>query len=268
VTKPTSSEGLAAAVQQVRQELTAKIFSLAVLQPPHRLAAAPSPAALARRAVLLERVDILAIGTSTGGPNALMELLPALPADLPTPVVIVQHMPPVFTKFLAERLNSCAPMPVQEGVTGAVLQPGKVWIAPGDYHMTVERQGTVVKLSTNQDAPESFCRPAVDPMFRSVAKVYGRHALAVILTGMGSDGMQGARHIREREGQVLAQDEATSVVWGMPGQVVGAGLADAVLPLKSMAPEIVRRMAKGRGMTMPAGAGVTGRARREPSPEH
>jgi len=269
VTKPTSSEGLAAAIRHVREELAAKIFSLAVRQAPPCPGAPPSPPVLAaRRSVLFERVDILAIGTSTGGPNALMELLPALPEDLPTPVVIVQHMPPVFTKFLADRLNSCARMPVREGVAGAVLEPGQMWLAPGDYHMTVEKQGTVVKLSTNQEAPESFCRPAVDPMFRSVAKAYGAHALAVILTGMGSDGTQGARHIREQEGQVLAQDEASSVVWGMPGQVVGAGLADAVLPLKAMAPEIVRRIAKGRWMAMQAGAGSLGRTQGEPSAKH
>jgi two-component system chemotaxis response regulator CheB len=248
VTKPTNSESLADAMKQVRQELLAKITSLAVREfrkPPDAAVARSAPTA--RRAIP-QRVDILAIGTSTGGPNALMEVLPGLPADLPIPVVIVQHMPPLFTKFLAERLGSRASLPVHEGGAGEALEPGKVWIAPGDYHMIVERRGTVVKLAINQEAPENYCRPAVDPLFRSVARIFGAHALAVILTGMGSDGMQGARHIREQQGQVLAQDEATSVVWGMPGHVVGAGLADAEIPLGSMAQEIVRRVEIGRMM--------------------
>jgi len=257
VTKPTNSESLADAMKLVRQELLAKITSLAVREfrkPPNAAAARSAPVA---KSAIPQRVDILAIGTSTGGPNALMEVFPGLPADLPVPVVIVQHMPPLFTKFLAERLASCSSLPVREGVAGVVLEPGQVWIAPGDYHMIVERQGTLVKLAINQEAPENYCRPAVDPLFRSVAKVFGGHALAVILTGMGSDGMQGARHIREQQGQVLAQDEATSVVWGMPGHVVGAGLADAEIPLGSVAPEIVRRVEMGRANQRSAGRFAT-----------
>jgi two-component system chemotaxis response regulator CheB len=249
VTKPSNSESLADAMKQVRQELLAKISSLArpiALELVRAAAMAAAPPGSQRRAA--ERVEILAIGTSTGGPNALMEVLPALPPDLPVPVVIVQHMPPVFTKFLAERLASQSRLPVREGCDGALLEPGQVWIAPGNYHMTVDRRGTVVRLATNQEAAENYCRPAVDPLFRSVARAFGSHALAVVLTGMGSDGTQGARHIREQNGQVLVQDEASSVVWGMPGQVAGAGLADAIFPLSMMAPEIVRRIAKGRWM--------------------
>lgn len=186
-------------------------------------------------------VEILAIGTSTGGPNALAELFSLLPADFPVPIVVVQHMPPVFTKLLAERLTAQSSIKVQEGGSGAVLQAGQAWIAPGDYHMLVVRDGTQKRLLLNQDAPENSCRPAVDPLFRSVAQVYGSHALAVVLTGMGQDGLRGCQVLQEAGAQILAQDEATSVVWGMPGAVARAGLADRVLPLSSIASEIVQR---------------------------
>lgn len=165
------------------------------------------------------RVDILAIGTSTGGPNALADLLPSIPANFPVPIVIVQHMPPLFTRLLAERLNKQCAITVREGERGKILEPVEAWIAPGDHHMIVERQGTAEKLATNQDAPENSCRPGVDPLFRSVAKVYGANVLSVVLTGMGSDGVNGAQHIRESGGQVFVQDEATSVVWGMAAPV-------------------------------------------------
>jgi len=176
-------------------------------------------------------------------------LLPAIPGDFPVPVVIVQHMPPVFTRLLAARLNEKSALNIQEGKAGQTLRAGDAWIAPGDYHMTVERQGTVVRLATNQDPPENSCRPAVDPMFRSVAKVFGAHVLAVVLTGMGSDGVNGSQHIREKGGQVCVQDEESSVVWGMPGQVVAAGLANNVYPLRSMAQEILRRVLMKRALS-------------------
>jgi two-component system, chemotaxis family, protein-glutamate methylesterase/glutaminase len=152
----------------------------------------------------------------------------------------------LFTRFLAERLNTRSRLPVREGLAGATLESGQLWLAPGDYHMTVERHGIFVRLATNQDPPENFCRPAVDPLFRSVAKTFGPHVLAVVLTGMGSDGVRGAEHIREQGGEVYVQDEATSVVWGMPGQVAAAGLADAIYPIQSMAQEIVNRVALQR----------------------
>jgi two-component system chemotaxis response regulator CheB len=192
-------------------------------------------------------LQVLAIGSSTGGPNALAEIVPRLPADFPVPIVLVQHMPPMFTRLLAERLTAQSAIRVQEGVSGAVLQPGQAWIAPGDHHLIVVRDGTQVRLLVHQDPPENSCRPAVDVLLRSVARTYGPNSLTVILTGMGQDGLRGCELLREAGGQILAQDEVTSVVWGMPGYVARAGLADRVLPLNLVADEVLRRVrAPGR----------------------
>lgn len=193
-----------------------------------------------------ERVDIVAIGVSTGGPNALAELLSQLPGDLAVPIAIVQHMPPMFTKLLAERLAAKCRIRVEEAVGGAVLEPGGAWIAPGNFHMLVERQGSVVRVGINQEPPENSCRPAVDVLFRSVAQVYGARTLAVVLTGMGQDGLRGCECIRQVGGQILVQDRDTSVVWGMPALVANAGLADRVLPLHQMAGEIISRVGQDR----------------------
>jgi two-component system chemotaxis response regulator CheB len=253
VTKPANVGSVAVAMQRVREELIPKIKALCAdtagidLSPgrpgPVRPLIQPRPASPASGQ---QRIDIVAIGVSTGGPNALAALLPALPADLPVPIVIVQHMPPLFTRLLAERLATQSAMQVKEGIAGAILQPAQVWIAPGDYHMVLRRQETAVQLFLHQEPPEHFCRPAVDVLFRSVAETYGAHTLAVVLTGMGQDGWRGCEHIREAGGQVLAQDEATSVVWGMPGFVVKAGLADQVLPLPQLAADIINRVYRGR----------------------
>ena len=194
-----------------------------------------------------KRVDIIAIASSTGGPNALAELLPALPASLPVPIVIVQHMPAEFTKSLAERLNSISAITVQEAAAGDRLKPGLALLAPGDHHMMVEQTLDKQALITlNQGPPENSCRPAADVLFRSVAKLYGDHTLAVVLTGMGKDGLAGARLIHETGGRILAQDEASSVVWGMPGEIAQAKLADAIVPLGEMASEMIRRTRTGR----------------------
>jgi len=195
------------------------------------------------------RADIIAIGASTGGPNALAALLPALPAGLQVPVVIVQHMPPLFTRLLAERLGRGGPLPVREATDGALLQPGHVFIAPGDRHLVVEGPRSAPFVSLNVEPPENSCRPAVDVLFRSVAQVYGPSALAVVLTGMGQDGLRGAEQIRNMGGQVLVQDQASSVVWGMPGFVAQAGLADAVVPLAAMGEAIAGRLRNRFGQT-------------------
>ena len=240
--KPSSSGGsVFAAKESIRADLIPKIKALCGRRPV-KYATMPSP--VPRRTVAGDRrVEIVAIGISTGGPNALAEVIPRLPKDFPVPVMIVQHMPPLFTQMLAQRLGSQSQLAVHEGKAGNSLMPGHVWIAPGNYHMTVVRRGTVVTLGLNQEPMENSCRPAVDVLFRSVAKVYGTNVLAVVMTGMGSDGVLGAKHIHEAGGEVLAQDETSSVVWGMPGAVVDAGLADKVCPLRDMAHEIVRRVA-------------------------
>ena len=188
----------------------------------------------------------MAVGVSTGGPNALTVLLSGLPASFPVPIVIVQHMPAVLTERLAARLDDASALSVREAEDGDVLAPGGVWIAPGGYHMTVQRRGTVVEAHLNQDPPENSCRPSVDVLLRSVAGVYGAGVLAVILTGMGQDGLCGCRRIVEQHGRVLAQDEASSVVWGMPGAVTNAGLAEAVLPLPELSRAITSRASAAR----------------------
>lgn len=242
-TKPAAAGGLAAARKQIEMELVGKILALypaSALAGPPKISPPPAPRLLARR------VDVVAIGCSTGGPGALAQMIPQLPADFPVPVVIVQHMPPLFTKLLSERLNLLSKVTVQEGQRGQKLLPGHVFVAPGDYHMNITQPGNNPVLDLNRDAPENSCRPAVDVMFRGVAHVFGPHVLGVVLTGMGSDGALGARAIREAGGQMIVQDEPSSVVWGMPGAVAAAGLADLILPLGALVSEIVRRVSAHR----------------------
>ncbi|MBL9079069.1 MAG: chemotaxis response regulator protein-glutamate methylesterase [Planctomycetes bacterium] len=239
--KPRGMEGLAAMRDQLRSDLLQRVRSLCGR---NRQPGKPRPTPTA--AVLpAGRIDVLAIASSTGGPNALAELLPALPRDLPVPVVVVQHMPATFTTMLAKSLDAKCDLEVAEGQDGGAVVPGRVWIAPGGQHMVVRRDGDRHVLGLNQEPPENSCRPAADVLFRSVAQTYGSRVLAVVLTGMGSDGCAGSAQIRRAGGAVLAQDEATSVVWGMPGAVARAGLADAVLPLTELAPAIVARLAAG-----------------------
>jgi two-component system chemotaxis response regulator CheB len=206
-------------------------------------AGAPRPA---KRAVAGGKVDILAIGSSTGGPDALTKVLTSIPADLPVPIVITQHMPPVFTRMFAERLDRSTPLHVVEATDGMELTPGWAYIAPGDSHLVLHRRGTQTLTQLSGAPPENSCRPAVDVMFRSVAALYGASAFATILTGMGQDGRGGAKVLRDGGAEILAQDEATSVVWGMPGAVVGAGLADEILPLDRIAAFLVNRVKTGR----------------------
>lgn len=243
VTKPVSASGMGDAMQRVRDELIPKIKSLC-----RRTVAAEKPAPLVTRKPFEPKpsspgnIDVVAIGVSTGGPNALAALIPQLSKNFPVPIVIVQHMPPMFTRLLAERLGTLSGFPTREGEPGALLRPGEIWIAPGGLHMEMERKPAGVHLKTHDGPFENSCRPAVDVLFRSVVKVFGGRTLGVILTGMGQDGLRGCQSIREAGGQVLAQDEASSVVWGMPGAVAAAGLAEKVLPLSELAGEINRRV--------------------------
>ena len=184
----------------------------------------------------------VAIGVSTGGPNALAEVIPMLPKDFPLPVFVVQHMPPMFTRLLAERLQSQSKVKVVEAQEGMRVTAGYVYIAPGDYHMVLAKTGGSVLIHLNQGPMENSCRPAVDVLFRSVGEVYGGATISAILTGMGQDGLRGVEQLRALGGYVIAQDEASSVVWGMPGFVARAGLADVVCDLKQVTPEIVRHL--------------------------
>lgn len=196
-----------------------------------------------------QRVDILAIGVSTGGPNALAYLLPELPKDFPIPIVIVQHMPAYFTDLLAKRLDDKSSISVKEAAPGDILRPGQALLAPGDFHMVVKREDARTFIQTHTGPPENSCRPAVDVLFRSVADIYRANTLAVILTGMGQDGLRGCEMIYEYGGQVLVQDEKSSVVWGMPGFVHKAGLADQALPLTQLSAEITKRAKEFRSET-------------------
>ncbi len=247
-TKPSNTGSPAEAIAAIRSDLIPKIKALCS-SPAKKLTTLPVPRPPVNvRRPGHRRIEIVAIGTSTGGPNALAEVLPRIPKDFPVPIVLVQHMPPIFTRLLAERLNSRSAISVQEASDGAMLSPEQAWIAPGNFHMTVKRAGVGTRLQLNQDPPENSCRPAVDVLFRSVAEIYGASVLAVVMTGMGSDGVIGAQCIRERGGEVIIQDEASSIVWGMPGLVHASGQADAIYPLDQLGQEIVRRVLESRSL--------------------
>ncbi len=250
VTKPENMKGDDVAIQYIREQLIPKIKRFSKIDNQQLLDDSNTKQIPVKPRFVYpycpvsikSKITIVAVGVSTGGPNALEAILSELPANFPVPIVIVQHMPPVFTKRLAERLAQKCKIRVEEGVTGGVVEAGVAWIAPGDYHMVLERHGLVVQLRTNQEPPENSCRPAVDVLFRSTAKIYGAGVLAVVLTGMGQDGLHGCEGIREVGGQIIVQDQASSVVWGMPGSVANSGLADRVVSLQAIAGEIIDRV--------------------------
>jgi two-component system chemotaxis response regulator CheB len=209
-------------------------------------AAAPAPRQFvaAPRRTQRSPFRVLVVGCSTGGPDALARLLADLPADLPVPVAVVQHMPPVFTRQFAMRLDRTSPFHVVEAHGAEILEPGTVYIAPGDFHLSLVTAGARTLTAVEQGPPENFCRPAVDVLFRSAAAVFGPDVLAVVLTGMGADGRRGSQDVVTAGGSVIVQDEATSVVWGMPGAVAQAGTAEEVLPLGELALAISRRLTR------------------------
>lgn len=250
-TKPSNTGSPAAAIDRVREELIPKIKALCTFDKLPARTRRPEPMSRAAFPKRSRRIDIVAIGTSTGGPNALAEVFPAIPKNFPVPIVTAQHMPPIFTRLLAERLCSHSQISVEEARGGERLSAGHAWIAPGNFHMTVMRDKMDAVLVINQDPPEHSCRPAVDVLFRSVAANFGSGTLAVVMTGMGSDGVEGAKLIREAGGEVIVQDEASSVVWGMPGLTYASGLADAVYPLRQLGQEIVRRVLQSRALAPP-----------------
>lgn len=196
-----------------------------------------------------ERPLVVALGSATGGPNALADVIPLLPRDLPVPVLVAQHMPPIFTRCLAERLAERSQVQVIESQGDEVLMPGTVYVAPGGFHLELTRDGDVVKTRLGTSAPEHSCRPAVDVLFRSVAAVFGKQALGVVLTGMGSDGKLGAQAIVDAGGRVLAQSGPSCVVWGMPRAVEEAGLCERVVPLNEIARAICERVLAGEKRT-------------------
>jgi two-component system, chemotaxis family, protein-glutamate methylesterase/glutaminase len=245
VTKPSNVGSVAESIAAVREQLVPKIHALAGRARPAGPPPRPLTARPARRGPQ-GKIEIIAIGSSTGGPDALTKVLTGLPTDLPVPIVVTQHMPPVFTRMFAERLDRSTPLTVVEAAEGMAVTAGTAYIAPGDRHLVVHRRGAATVVRLSGAPPENSCRPAVDVMYRSVAALYGGSALAAVLTGMGHDGRGGAKVLRDAGAEVLAQDEQTSVVWGMPGAVVGAGLADQVLPLDQIAACLLARVKAGR----------------------
>jgi len=199
----------------------------------------PRPASSAGDTVVLRKVnpvrpDVIAIGASTGGPQALAQVLKDIMGKVQPPILITQHMPKTFTAILSQHLEKVSGMACGEGVDGEPVTPGRVYLAPGGRHMVVDASSGAKVIRLTDDAPENFCRPAVDPLFRSVARAYGARALGVVLTGMGQDGAVGGLAIAEAGGNVLVQDKETSVVWGMPGATAWAGAAAQILPLSDI----------------------------------
>ncbi|MBE9607361.1 chemotaxis-specific protein-glutamate methyltransferase CheB [Acetobacteraceae bacterium H6797] len=244
--KPNAASG-GLADEGFRGELLAKIkgwarmrrrrpvFTPAAIRVSAPPAPPPRPAAMPMTAALMQgRPRVIAIGCSTGGPQALAALVKRLAHPPPVPIVVVQHMPAGFTAMLADHLNRLGGPKCAEAQDGEVLRAGHLYIAPGDRHLLVNAQGDALVAKLTSDPPENFCRPAVDPMFRSLCAAVGGRVLAVILTGMGQDGLLGARAIAQAGGTILAQDEASSVVWGMPGAVSRAGLAQALMPPEAL----------------------------------
>lgn len=250
VTKPTGAAGRATAQQRIREDLVPKIKSLC------RIACGPSAgmrstgAARSGGTFTLRALgpaitaDIVAVSLSTGGPQALGQILSKLPADFRAPVLVVPHMAQMFTRFFAERLAAQTRLAVVEAVDEQPVQPGTVYVAPADSHLTVVRRNGAALLALDQGPPLHAHRPAADVLFQSVADAYGARALGLVLTGMGQDGLKGCEDITVAGGRIVVQDEATSVVWEMAGLVARAGYADAVLPLDAIATELSRRTSR------------------------
>jgi two-component system chemotaxis response regulator CheB len=244
VAKASNEGSLDRSMARLREELIPKIKQFFNMPATHRVAARqetariPTPAPAWRGTNV--RPKVVVIGVSTGGPTALGAILPELPAGFPLPILMVQHMPPLFTRLLAERLHATCHVPVQEAIQGQSVEAGKILIAPGDFHMKVVTKGGRIQVLLDQSPHQNSCRPAVDALFSSIGEVYGGAVVAVILTGMGQDGLRGAQILKAHGASIVAQDEASSVVWGMPGAVVHAGIADRVLPLDQVVPEILR----------------------------
>jgi two-component system chemotaxis response regulator CheB len=250
VTKVSNEGSLDRSMTRLRDEMIPKIKQFFRMMGQSAPAATPAPPrahGLAVPAVgakpigpsLKLRPQVVVIGVSTGGPTALGAMLPLFPTNFPLPILLVQHMPPLFTRLLAERLNTTCQLMVEEAREGHEVEAGKILIAPGDFHMKVASCGGVIRVSLDQSPRQNSCRPAVDALFASAVELYGGAVLAVVLTGMGQDGLHGVKLLKARGARILVQDEASSVVWGMPGAVVNAGLADRVLALDEVVPEIL-----------------------------
>lgn len=252
--KPSNVSGPTAAIQFIQEELIPKIKHLFKRYNRHQtiisqkqklehLTGNRSNSGIYSNPGKAEKIiEVVAIGVSTGGPAALASVLGQLPGNFPVPILIVQHMPPTFTKLLAQRLNDQTALVVREAYSDARPVAGTVWLAPGDYHMTLGRDDDGVMIQLNQDPPQHSCRPSANILFQSVANIYGSRSLAVVMTGMGQDGLVGCKSVHAAGGKILVQNEESSVIWGMAGNVVRANLANKVLPLHDIAGELVHQI--------------------------
>ena len=251
VTKPSSRQALRQA-DDFKRDLVDKVIALGSRGGPRAGRKSPKPvngtiAISAAKSSIIELRDagktkpaVLAIGSSTGGPQALTNCIKSITDNISLPILITQHMPPTFTAILANHLEQASGWPSAEGQDGEAIEGGRIYVAPGGQHMLVESAGMNKVIRLNDDPPENFCKPAVDPMLRSIVDAYGPAVLVLILTGMGADGCAGSKVVVEAGGTVVAQDEESSVVWGMPGAVATNGLCNAVLPLPEIGPKICR----------------------------
>ncbi|MBC8269211.1 MAG: chemotaxis response regulator protein-glutamate methylesterase [Rhodospirillaceae bacterium] len=260
IPKPTSTSDISSG-GDFRREMHDKVKALGVARR-HQVGKTPGPqrekgpvrkavpvaikgAPISLRKPGLLKPKVLAIGSSTGGPQALFELLKNLQPTINVPAVITQHMPPTFTAILADHITRMTDWTCSEAKNGDELRTGHILLAPGDYHMLVENKAGKHVISINQGPQENFCRPAVDPMLRSLVEVFDGNIITVILTGMGADGLKGSEIVVKAGGTVVAQDEQSSVVWGMPGAVATAGICSAVLPLKELAAHVMKTFGRG-----------------------
>lgn len=265
VTKPTNSASLADSLGELRDQLVPRVRALttrrASLASSPRVSARPPqgrippPVAREKRRASLRPTQILAIGSSTGGPDALARVLGSITERPGVPIVAVQHMPPVFTGMLAQRLSKLGPITVEEAEDGQQLSPGVMYLAPGGRHLEIQRRGAGVVTRLHDKDPENYSRPSVDVLFRSVAEVYPGSAIGVILTGMGHDGRAGCERMAAEGSLIVAQDQDSSVVWGMPGAVAEAGLADAILSLDTIGPFLTDQL-RGVGAGRRSATGV------------
>ncbi len=241
IAKPANCGRLELAIKQLESELIPAIKEQVAVPATASVATQPTPDEKPqadsgdRQAMPILPPKLVVVGVSTGGPAALAVFLKQLPASFPVPILIVQHMPPTFTKLLAERLDKGCALSVAEATHNSIAQPGNVFIAPGSEHLRVAQSGRDIQLHLDDGQPENSCRPSVDVLFRSAAMAFGNRVVGVVLTGMGKDGLEGARNLRDAESHIIAQDEVSSVVWGMPGEVVRNGLANQELPLERIA---------------------------------
>jgi len=241
IAKPTTDR--LNANETFHRDLIQKVIALGQTKRPMRAPDAssrpPVPSPVITRGGMMRQPRIIAIGSSTGGPQALLTLLGSLSPSVTCPIVIAQHMPATFTTVLAQHIERASGRPCTEAANGMEIKPGRIYLAPGDYHFEIVRAGAGFAAKLSQTPAQNFCRPSVDPLFHSVAQLFGAESCAVMLTGMGADGCGGAKAIAATGAPVIAQDEATSVVWGMPGAVAQAGICSAILPLPKIAGHLV-----------------------------